>query len=292
VKHSRPSDGRGLNRVARRIVGVCVSCVSAAAVAILPACSSVLEAQPPPANLDSSLLKGSGIPICESYTDWIERRQPTDSASPFRVDLGQRYVGLESEWFLLTKVEDYVWERDVNPANNVQVDQVPQWQGTLEQRARARELFHKRFEMDLAGHGYQIGLVDVDNNAVAENVFFSSRQSGSTLVVLNEDKTDVDVEKTEKILAHPSRREAGWRETKPTPPDDTRFSIWPVVPVYDAYFGAEYAVLSFEGTTFVWFRWRVHPDYTIREWSERDTQHIYRTDGDRSEEVCEIRIIP
>jgi hypothetical protein len=105
--------------------------------------------------------------------------------------------------------------------------------------------------------------------------------------VLNADRTDVDVAKTERILKHPSRAAAQWPDVRAPWPDE--LSAERVRPVVDAYYGARYGALLYEGTAYVWFAWDTHPQYSITEWTRRRTEHIYRTVGELSEEVCEFR---
>jgi hypothetical protein len=258
---------------------------------LLTGCSTVVEAQQPAAapRYTVELLHGAGTPICDAYADWLRAGEPMTAVSTgFRPDLGERRAGFGREWQpLLSNVEQFVWERDANPARYFWIDRLPDWQRTPDQLREARELFHQRFEGGIGAVGYQLGSLDLDNDGTPENTLFSVRQSGTTLLVLNADRTDVDVAKTERILKHPSRAAAQWPDVRAPWPDE--LSAERVRPVVDAYYGARYGALLYEGTAYVWFAWDTHPQYSITEWTRRRTEHIYRTVGELSEEVCEFR---
>jgi hypothetical protein len=259
-----------------------------AASSLLLGCIHIVDAQTPP-QFAIELVRGSGEPMCEAYAEWSRtgRRLGDAAAQRFQVDLGERFIGSEDEWLLLTNVEQFLWERDANPARYVPVNEAPRWQRTPEQLEVARQRFHRVFEMDLSRWGYQLGQVDVDNDGMSDPVFFTRRQSGSTLLMLDALRTAVDLEKTERILRHMARAAAAWPDVRPPWPEEP--SLYSLVPVGDALGGAEYNVLSYDGRIYVSFLWSRHPDFSVGAWRDRRTEHIFRTLGDVSEELCELR---
>ncbi len=120
-------------------------------------------------------------------------------------------------------------------------------------------------------------------------MFYLGHYAGRVILVLNADRTTIDVEKTEKILKHPSRRTAGWGFVRPPWPDE---SVQRTTRVTDAYVSVQYVVLSYKGKIFLDLSWRVHPEYSVRAWGQRATSKLYLTEGERSEEICEYGRLP
>jgi hypothetical protein len=232
-------------------------------------------------------LKGNDTPVCRDYTNWLASRQPANS--PFSPIAGKRRFGFEQEWTLLRNVEEFIWARDVNPANHFRIDQASQWTGTPEQRATARANFHQSFTNDIEATGYQVDHIDIDNDGIPDEVFSLVRQIGSTVLVLNAAASDVDRARTEQVLAHPNRVAAGWPDVRPPwPGEPTQFAV---LPVTDAYVGADYLSFVYRGSTYIRFWWTIHPDHPTREWVQTGTEHIFRIDGSGKVEVCEYRVV-
>jgi hypothetical protein len=110
----------------------------------------------------------------------------------------------------------------------------------------------------------------------------------SILLVLDEDRTDVDVTKTERVLKHPRRAQMPWPEVRPPWPGEPHFDQ-PLVAVDDAYGGASYGVFSYQGKTYLDLWWFVHPEYWVTDHEKRDVVHVYLTEGDASEEIFTVR---
>jgi len=248
-----------------------------------------LDVHPPVPRADIEFLSGRETPVCKAYTDPLRRREWDDPA--FHVDLGDTHYpfGLVEPWILLEPIENFLWERDVNAANYFLVTQMTEWQRTPEQLADARRRFHDTFETELNASGYQVGRIDIDNDGTLDNVFFTTRQSGSTLLVLNTARTQVDIARSERLLAHPSRAAAGWPDVRPPREGEpSKYALWPGL---DAYHSTEYHVFVYDGATYYRFLWTVHPDHSTREWIQRGTEHIFRIDGAEKAEVCEFRVV-
>jgi hypothetical protein len=117
---------------------------------------------------------------------------------------------------ILEKLDSFLWERDVNPATAVAVNEWPTWLGTAQQLRKARGLFRvqrDRLRWEPAAVKAH-ALVDVNNDGTPDPVFQDNHGCheagiGSAIVVLNSDYTDVDRVITEQILAKPTRPKAG-----------------------------------------------------------------------------------
>jgi len=232
-------------------------------------------------------LKGSDEPVCRDYTNWLAAGQP--ASSPFSPIVGKRRFGFEREWTLLGNIEEFLWARDVNPANYFRIDEASQWKGTLEQRSEARAYFHQRFADDIEATGYQVDGIDVNNDGTPDAVFSLVHQNGSTLLVLNAAGLDVDRVRTEQALAHTSRVAAGWPDVRPPWPGEP--IQYAVLPVTDAYGGAHYLSFAYRGSTYIRFWWTTHPEHPTREWVRIGTEHIFRIEGSEKMEVCEYRVV-
>jgi len=183
---------------------------------------------PGPGNASLELVLGAGTPLCEAYArSWAQDFSGRGEDEFRRTDVGEVRRGFdEEERRLVNNVREFVWTRDANAAYYV-----ADWHGTAEQLAEAREEFGSRFWTEkVAAFGYRVSSIDIDNDGAVDNVFSMSEAGGFPLVVLNEGATNVDSEKTERILMHPSRRQAGWAEMRPAWPDELRTFGRPVMP--------------------------------------------------------------
>jgi hypothetical protein len=203
-------------------------------------------------------------------------------------DLGPALGGYVSESPLLENVAEFVWKRDVNPAKYAAIEP-DAWRRTADQLESAHAHFIEGLESDIGYGGYRLARLDIDNDGVLDNVFYQGRATGSTLLVLNADRVSIDVKKTERILKHPTRLQAGWGDVRRPFPDEPDASlVW----VGDAYDGTAYLVLSYHGKYYVSFSWVYHPDYSARAWRLRSTSRLYLNEGEHSEELCEFGSLP
>lgn len=270
---------------------------------LLGGCWNSLIAQqtptPVPSLSDFGLLKGTGTPACEAYMDRIQRGfgspLPPDVITPGTMgvpELGPRPRGdIEEPSPLLENVFNFLWERDVNPAMNVPVNGLEDWRGTPEQIAAAKNGFGSRFDDNLGYWGFRLPRLDIDNDGTVDDLFYLDHGGGSVLLALEPDRTTIDVDKTERILKHPSRRATGWGYVRPPWPDE---SVQRIQPVSDAYVSARYVVLQFNGKFFVSLTFGNHPASSSRR-SANDlaTSKLFLTEGNRSEELCEYgRLVP
>jgi hypothetical protein len=256
-------------------------------------CSTQATAQPATTQGPHYVVSmGEGTPVCEAFQT-IKTKTVLVNGVPDVPEFGRPRYGDDydgPEWALLRKVRDFLWVRDVNPVNHLPSTEAAQWRGTPEQLESARRNFFVQFERDVSSPlGYRIGQFDIDNDGVSDRIFYRSGP-GSTLLVLNGDETDVDVERTERILKHPSRHDAGWPEVRPPWPNERARSEQAIYPVTDAYTSAEYGVFIFEGNTYVDLWWSQHPEYSGADRWTVGAAHVYLTEGTVSREVCVMRL--
>jgi hypothetical protein len=163
------------------------------------------------------------------------------------------------------------------------------WRGTPEQLEQARAGFVTRLDADVGSFGYRLARIDIDNDGSPDDLFYLDHNAGKILLALNTDQTTIDVETTERILKHPSRRSAGWGYTRPAFPDE---ALQGVTRVSDAYISVQYNVLVYNGKFYVDLAWRVYPEYSVNGWNERATSRLCFTAGEQSEEICEYGRLP
>ena len=277
-------------------VGLTLLC-SAVLVVIGAGCAAAALGQatpellPGPGNNSLELVQGAGTALCDAYAAFLARGSTNETPREFREpDFGMLHRNYEQdERRLGTKVRDFIWMRDANHAAYVVTDDRTPWRGTPEQLAEGEDDFGQRFWTRLAAFGYRVFSIDIDNDGKLDNVFFMPDDGGFPLLVLNRDSTDVDSIKTERILMHPSRQQAGWPDMRPAWPDELRTFGQASMPGTDAYRGAHYSVALFGGKVYIGFVWDVHPEYSIPDWGMRRTQHLYEVESGNRIERCEIR---
>lgn len=258
----------------------------------------VTAAAQPPANVRPDqpweAVFGAGSPVCDVYVSRLREAGSVDNRLWIRVfpepDLGELHVGVPAEReSLFAKVASFVWERDVNPANHAEFGRLAEWTGAPEQIEAAKAAFRSAFDEDFGSlRGYYIGHIDIDNDGSLEPILYRKRGSSTAvLYVLTPDEQEVDVAKTERILEHPSRREAGWPQVRPRLPDQPGLGALVAVP--DAYSAASYGLFVFEGHVYVDLWWLAHPTFPAGQALRQGALRVFLTQLEQSREVCEIR---
>jgi hypothetical protein len=302
VEYGDSSHGSAVNRGGH----LATQWMALIAIACTAACTPLGMAQPAdsPRPLYQAVV-GAGTPVCDAYVAPMTRygalgvKQPKYAqAPPFEApDIGiERYGPYEGpEDPLLIEVRDFLWQRDINPVYWLPIADAPQWRGTAEQLEVARRGFYQAFGegMRTSGAGFHVAHFDLNNDGETDSVFYRFSAGGSTLLVLTADGTEIDVVRTERILKHPSRANAGWPEVRPPWPFERSISTQEVYPVADAYRNAQYGAFRFDGKFYVDFWWAAHPtEYGVTHAQERGALHVYLHEGETSREVCVIRMAP
>ena len=182
------------------------------------------------------LVKGEGIDVCEAYkknlnsysmkvlpmAHWMIRKldpEMKDFSSPKWeriLDGGIRKFSNAGD--ILIRISNFIWERDVNPVEHITVSDVPKWRSTKEQKAAAyKHYYYLRHEMGRVMRGHLIAEIDIDNDGKPEPVYLDrlyETSNGGPLIILKNDYTDIDYEKTKLVMVHPSRKEAGWKDLR------------------------------------------------------------------------------
>ncbi len=182
------------------------------------------------------LVKGEGMDVCEAYkknsnsysmkvlpmAHWMIRKldpEMKDFSSPKweRIfDGGILKFPKESD--VLIRISNFIWERDVNPVGYITVSDWPKWRGTKEQKVAAYKYYmFLRHESGKVIRGHLIAEIDIDNDGKPEPVYLDRlypTSNGGSLIILKNDYSDIDYEKTKLVTVHPSRKEAGWKDLR------------------------------------------------------------------------------
>ena len=191
-------------------VAVCVKSAYQARLSLLKSPSPAkLPAFLPKISNGYELLVGKGVEVCEEYEKNLNSFPPNplwrkiDPASKeFRKPVwSSMSIGEE----ILFKIDDFVWQRDANPAYYVNRTY---WRGTTKEYIKAE----KAFKED-SGRVYwarEISKVDIDNDGIPENVVAANfGGGGKILLVVNDDLSEIDYAKTKLLMRHPGREKMG-----------------------------------------------------------------------------------
>lgn len=181
------------------------------------------------------LIKGQGVEVCEAYGKNLNAFKPKMPITCGRGVHPEFKDFSKPDWKRISetpnpppdnrvfdKIDRFLWERDANPVYNVVVTQWPNWKGTKEQREQAWQHFLiSRKTMGQQLTGFYVADLDLEGDGTPEHVYLEQNcgsSFGSLLLVLNQDYTDLDYEKTKLVMPHPSRKEVGWGEFRKLAP--------------------------------------------------------------------------
>mgnify|MGYP003394163990 FL=1 len=163
------------------------------------------------------LVKGKGVEVCEAYGKNLNSLNPPLAYTKLERKLNPEFKDFSKpEWerlypeegkSLFTKINRFLWERDANPIYYFPVTEWKNWRGTPKQYSRAWK-HYKGSRQALLAVGLPISSIDIDNNGKIENIALDS-VNGGILLVLNDDRTAIDLKKTALVLQHPIRKEKG-----------------------------------------------------------------------------------
>ncbi|MDI6728499.1 MAG: hypothetical protein QMD44_06180 [Thermodesulfovibrionales bacterium] len=168
------------------------------------------------------LVKGKGVEVCEEYGKNLNsfylphlyvmacERKINPEFTEFKWPEWEE-IDLWENRELLKKVEHFLGLQGsyADPDKNIQ-----EWEKILKDRIKKSYMYATII---------MISQIDIDNDGKAENVIKYSDGAcpggnyfGAPLIVLNDDKSEVDIEKTKPLLQNPNRSEnqplsAGWR---------------------------------------------------------------------------------
>ncbi len=160
------------------------------------------------------LIKGKGVEVCEEYGKNLNSLNPPLFRTMYERKLNPEFKDFSKpEWEklyyehresekLFPKIDLFVWESDADPSHHNFVRKGKNLRNTQKQRTEA----WKRYKADrqaLLRPGLPISKVDIDNDGKIENIARDS-VNNNILLVLNGDKTDIDLKKTALLLQHQS----------------------------------------------------------------------------------------
>lgn len=251
------------------------------------------------------IVKGKGVEVCEAYGKNLNSFNPKMPVTCGR-RISSEFPDLRKpDWrspgempeAVFGKIDRFLWERDANPVYHVVVTDWPKWKGTKEQRQRAFE----HYLIDRKGMSilspYHLADLDINGDGKPEHVLIQQACGsayGSLLLVINQDYTDIDYEKTKLVMPHPSRKEAGWGEfRKAIGPDGKLLAEWAstgyIVQKPDSLHWAYYDVFLYKDKPHFDLWWRMHPDYQGKPDFEVGRLRVYSAEGGKTTEMCTYR---
>lgn len=250
------------------------------------------------------LEKGKGVEVCEAYgkslasppsaTGYLRASHPSfPELSGFSKPKLER-LDWQKRGGLMGKVDNFLWERDANPAHYLSEAQRRDWRGTPAQWARARPGYDD-YRSHKVSVNYELTRLDIDNDGTVDNVYVDQPAPpyGRLLLVLNADQTDLDYEKTKLVMVHPSRKEQGLGITRPVKKGD-----WGISPdaisrgytlVEDSLHYAHYDLFRYKDKVYFDLWWSRHPDYKGKWDEEVGRLRVYTIDQQQTHEVCSYR---
>lgn len=255
------------------------------------------------------LVKGEGIEVCEAYKNNLNSFKPKwpkdyrklnpqmhDFSEPRWVDLDDiRNKIRHNPDFEISK---FLWNRDVNPVRYF-TDDLSKWRGTKQQLADAYKRFlYLRHEISRrkVPRYHRVAELDIDNDGVPEPVYQDSMYAHPTLLlVLKNDYSDIDYEKTKLVMMHPSWKDLGLGYFEPVkegdsaiPPESLKRGY---IPVGDGLSGSIYDVFLFKGKTY--FTLWGFPDNYSPGWRSRfdNCLRVFIAEKGNTQEICTYKFL-
>ncbi len=206
------------------------------------------------------LLVGKGTEICEEYEKNLNSF-PEDTTR-FGRPFNPVFKGFSKPVWndmspgekILFKIDDFVWQRDANPAYYVNKTY---WGGTKKEFIQAKKAFKE--DSQRVYWNREISKIDIDNDGILENVVAANFRGGggSLLLVVNDDLTGIDYARTKLVMRHPGRKELGILRTYASGewklPSSTGSSENTIVK--DSLHAAYYGVFTYKGKTYFDLWW-------------------------------------
>lgn len=297
-EHPHPITGRGTLNIPASIHFRVLVAAALFALAAAPAIAGRYE-----------IVKGKGVKVCEAYERNLNSFKPR---SPFRCD---RPVSPDLKDFskpvfkgsydlivpgagtrsypVVKKVERFLWERDANPVYNFR-DGMSKWRGTPEQYEQTWRHFLSQRERQYMDR-WKIAEIDIDNDGTPDTVYRDGQcPTGTLLLVVNKDMTDIDRARTQLVMPHPSRKTQGLGEYRKLTPGERAAAPerGGYTEVEDALHGASYDVFQYKNKTYFDLWWIQHPDYQGKlDFQVGKPLRVLAIENNRTREICTYKYI-
>lgn len=151
-----------------------------------------------------ALIKGEGVEVCEAYRDSLNSFNPDNEyimacerkINPEHTDFKKpewKEIDLWENREFLKKVELFLGEYYYDPKKNTK-----DWEKLLKDRIKEDTLYRTTMyitEMDINNDGKKENVIQYKNGYCPGGNYY-----GAALLVLNDDKSDIDIEKTKPLL--------------------------------------------------------------------------------------------
>lgn len=255
------------------------------------------------------LVKGKGVDVCEAYGKNLNSFNPkmpmeyrklnpqmTDFSKPTWVQLDDIRNKIPRDSKLDLHISEFFWKRDVNPVKYFRKD-ISKWRGTEKELAEAYKrflCFRHEISQWKVPNSHLVAEVDIDNDGVKEPIYLDAMYAHPTLLlVLKNDYSGIDYEKTKLVMMHPS-----WKDLKLGYVEKLKKVYGKIQseknkPIYiavgDALAGSKYDVFIFKGKTY-FDLWGFPDEYAPGWHSKLDSYlRVFIAENKHTNEVCKYK---
>jgi len=253
------------------------------------------------------IVKGKGVEVCEAYKENLNSFKPVipmycerlvnPSMTNFKKPQWKQ-LDVFKQSNVIKKIDLFFWRRDANPVYYFPVEEWKTWKGTNKQYAQA----FKGYKADRNGRGFighYVSKLDINNDGVNEQVYLdntcSSGAYGVLMLVLNDSQTEIDISKSQHVLQHSNRKEAGLGEFQPLLPGSSTGSPFTKLFGYnfnkvpDSLHHAFYDVFQFKKKTYFDLWWRKHHGLKGKPDNIAEQLQVFMTENNITKEICRYK---
>lgn len=220
--------------------------------------------------------KGAGLPVAFDGMAALELREPYDALSDEVID----------------ELVELLWKRDANPAWYFGVSDSWQWRAEPEQFQDAKANFRADAKRRIESHSLQAG-IDIDNDGSKEWILYITysicSDTSAMPVVLTDDRSAIDYEKTNLLARHPPRSDSRWRDWREAKPEDYLRPGISAVALEDAFNSAQYHFFKFADKTYFALRWHGIDSDALAD-AHAGQSKVFLANGNEVTQQCEVEL--
>lgn len=249
------------------------------------------------------LRRGNDLPVCKAYARMLRSgpaiRAAAECASAglqvtfdgmAALELSEPYDALSDS--VIDEIVELLWKRDANPAWYFGVSDSWQWRAEPAQIQEAKTNFGADVKRRIEAHSLQAG-IDIDNDGPKEWILYITNSicsdTSAMPVVLTEDRSAIDYEKTNLLARHPPRSDSRWRDWREAKPEDHLRPDISAVALEDAFNSAQYHFFKFADKIYFALRWYSF-DSDALAGAHAGQSKVFLANGDEVTQQCEVEL--